>query len=119
VGLCSHVIEEGAVLELLVADEAAAGVGRPKLDAFLAERSKRQLQFDLARAERERARTEEGLHNFEAAIEARREGRPLPGKLRPDMSDAELAKQRDRCKRDRDGMVKLIDIFAQALEARG
>ena len=48
----------------------------------------------------------------------RREGRPLPGKIRQDTSDAELAKRRDRSDKEIDGTVKLIDIVARALEAR-
>jgi ClpX C4-type zinc finger protein/glyoxalase superfamily protein len=119
VGLCTDIIENGATLELLAADEAAGGAGHPRVEALLARRSKEQLPDDLARMERDLTRTREGLRGIEDAIEARREGRPLPGKLRPDMPDAELARQRDRLAREIDGTVKLIDIVTRELESRG
>jgi hypothetical protein len=119
VGLCNDIIENGAVLDLLAADEAAGGVGHPKLEAFLAQRSKGRLPDDLARMERDLTRMREGLRTFEDAIEARREGRPLPGKLRQDTSDAELAKRRDHSAKEIEGTVKLIDIVTRAIAARG
>jgi hypothetical protein len=119
VGLCNDIVELGAVLKLLEEDEAAGAAGYPKLEAFLAQRPKERLPDDLARMERDMTRMREGLRTFEDAIEARREGRPLPGKIRQDTSDAELAKRRDRSAKEIDGTVKLIDIVARALEARG
>src|SRR5579862_4347920 len=118
VGLCNDIIENGAVLDLLAADEAAGADGYPKLEAFLAQRPKERLPDDLARMERDLARMREGLRTFDDAIEARRAGRPLPGKLAQDTSDAELAKRRDRTAREVDGTVKLIDIVTRAIEAR-
>jgi hypothetical protein len=119
VSLCNDIVELGAVLKLLEEDEAAGAAGYPKLEAFLAQRPKERLPDDLARMERDMTRMREGLRTFEDAIEARREGRPLPGKIRQDTSDAELAKRRDRSAKEIDGTVKLIDIVARALEARG
>jgi hypothetical protein len=121
VGLCDDIIEAGAVLALLAADEAAGGhaPGHPKVDAYLAERSGAQVRDDLAKMERDLTRIREGLRFAEDAIEARREGRPLPGKLRPDMSDAELARHRDRLAEELDGTLKLIDIVTRAIATRG
>ncbi len=119
VGLCNHIIELGDLLKLLEEDEAAGAAGYPKLEAFLAQRSKGRLPDDLARMERDLTRMREGLRTFEDAIEARREGRPLPGKLRQDTSDAELAKRRDHSAKEIEGTVKLIDIVTRAIAARG
>ncbi len=118
VGLCNDIIENGAVLDLLAQDEAAGAAGYPKLEAFLAQRPKERLPDDLARMERDLTRMREGLRTFDDAIEARRAGRPLPGKLAQDTSDAELAKRRDRTAREVDGTVKLIDIVTRTIEAR-
>jgi hypothetical protein len=118
VGLCTDIVENGAVLELLAADEVASGGGHPKLEAFLAQRSTAQLRDDLARMERDLARTRDGVRLMEDAIVARREGRPLPGKLRPDMPDDELAVQRSRMAKEVDATVKLIDIVTREIEAR-
>jgi hypothetical protein len=118
VGLCNDIVENGAMLDILAADEAADGAGHPRVDAYLAKHSTAQLSDDLARMERDLTRAREGLRLIEDAIEARREGRPLPGKLRPDMPDAELVMQRDRMARDVDGFGKFIDIIARAIAAR-
>jgi len=119
VGLCNDIIELGALLKLLEEDEAAGAAGYPKLEAFLALHPKERLPDDLARMERDLTRMREGLRTFDDAIEARREGRPLPGKISQDTYDAELAKRRDRSAKEVDGTVKLIDIVTRAIEARG
>jgi hypothetical protein len=118
VGLCNDIIENGAVLDMLAADEAAGGADHPRIEAFLAQRSKEQLADDRARMERDLTRAREGLRGIEDATAARREGRPLPGNLRQDMSDTELAVQRDRLSREVDGTAKLIDIVVSTIEAR-
>jgi hypothetical protein len=119
VGLCNDIIELGALLKLLEEDEAAGAAGYPKLEAFLAQRPKERLPDDLARMERDLTRMREGLRTLDDALEARREGRPLPGKIRQDTSDAELAKRRDRSAKEIDGTVKLIDIVTRTIAARG
>jgi hypothetical protein len=120
VGLCNDIFEHGAVLALLAADEAGPGgpEDRPKLDAFLAERSTAQLRDYLAKIEQDLARIREGLRSAEAVTDARAAGKPPTAAFRH-LSDIDLGKQRDRFAREIDGTATLIDIVARAVERRG
>jgi|GEM_PF-1932899 len=117
VGLCNDIVEHGAVLALLAADQRESGQDHPKLDAYLAERTSEQLRVYLAKMEADLARTRDGLRSFDEAIEARAEGRSH-GQSYQDVSNDELARRRGRLNKQLGGTLAIFDIVNKALESR-
>jgi hypothetical protein len=117
VGLCNDIVEHNAVVALLVADESDGGEERPRLSAYLAERTNDQLRAYLAKMEADVVKTREGLRGMEETAEARAEGRPW-GSAYKDVSDEDLARRRIRLNKQLGGTVTIFDIVTKALESR-
>jgi len=101
VGLCTDIIEHGAVLALLAEDEAAGGeaAGYPKLSAYFEARSAEEFAAYLAKVERELVRMREGLDAFNEAIAARAAGQPVKPTFK-NRTDEELVAQAGRMDRE-------------------
>ena len=99
VGICNEVIEHQEVLARLGEDEAAGRDDLPALGAYLAARSRDQLDAYLLLAERELQRTREGLAAADAELARRARGSDdaaadAKASFLSRKSEAEIAKHR-------------------------
>ena len=117
VELCNDIVEHGAVRALLAEDHREGGQGTPRVDAYLAECTTKQLRIYVAKIEADLQRNREGIRSMDDALEARAERRQ-PGPAYRDVTDEELARRRGQLNKQLGATLAVFDIVAKALELR-
>ncbi len=117
VALCDDIVAHGAVRALLAEDHREGGPGTPRVDAYLAECTTKQLRIYLAKMEADLQRNREGIRSMDDALEARAEGGPQ-GLAYSTVSDEELARRRGQLNKQLNATLAVFDIVTKALERR-